>query len=149
MTRVDFYILPAQDIQARQLFACRLIEKAYRMGHRIYIHTNDEHQSQALDELLWSYRPSSFIPHAQLGVTAKDERPSIEIGHGEHADDHHDVLINLSQQVPQFFSSFERVTEVVVQDQQVLNATRQNYKFYKDRGYPLERHDMRNSRTAS
>lgn len=143
MTRVDFYILPAQDHQARQDFACRLIEKAFRMGHRIYIHTNDETQSQALDDLLWSFRPSSFIPHALLRSAESEERPPIEIGHGEEPHDHHDVLINLSHQVPQFFSRFERVTEVVVQDQQVLNATRQNYKFYKDRGYPLQRHDMR------
>ena len=36
MTKVDFYILPSADPSARLDFACKLTEKAWRMGHRIY-----------------------------------------------------------------------------------------------------------------
>ena len=41
MTKVDFYILPSADPSARLDFACKLTEKAWRMGHRIYLHCSD------------------------------------------------------------------------------------------------------------
>jgi len=143
MTQVDFYILPAESDQERQHFACRLTEKAYKLGHKVYIHSRDAEQAAAMDELLWSFRNSSFVPHAQLG-NASDE--PVIIGFGEPPEAFSEVMINLSHQVPSFFSRFERVTEVVVTDPQVTEATRENYRFYRDRGYPLKNHDMRKSR---
>lgn len=143
MTQIDFYILPQAERDARFAFACRLIEKAYALGHSIYVHAQSADDAATLDELLWSYRPASFLPHALLGTTAGDTRPKVEIGHGEDAGDHHDVLINLGLQPPAFHSRFARVTEIVVQDEQVLQATRASWKFYSERGFPMQRHDMR------
>jgi DNA polymerase III subunit chi len=148
MTQIDFYILPQSEREARFAFACRLIEKAHALGHRIYVHAETETDVQALDELLWSYRPASFLPHAVLSHTREgsgegEARPNIEIGSGDDAGDHHDVLINLALKVPPFHSRFTRVTEIVVQDEQVLQATRASWKFYSEHGFPMQRHDMR------
>jgi len=149
MTQIDFYILPQTEREARFAFACRLIEKAHALGHRIYVHAETENDASALDELLWSYRPASFLPHSVLARTvsgdSNDEqaRPGIEIGTGDDAGDHHDVLINLALNVPPFHSRFARVTEIVVQNEQVLQATRASWKFYSDNGFPMQRHDMR------
>lgn len=143
MTQIDFYILPQTERDARFGFACRLIEKAHALGHRIYVHAETPTDVSMLDELLWSYRPASFLPHAILGSAEGDARPAIEIGSGENAGDHHDVLINLALTVPAFHSRFTRVTEIVVQDEQVLQATRASWKFYSERGFPMQRHDMR------
>ena len=44
MTKVDFYILPSADPSARLDFACKLTDKAWRMGHRIYLHCSDAAQ---------------------------------------------------------------------------------------------------------
>jgi len=43
---------------------------------------------------------------------------------------------------PPFFSRFERVAEIVTQDPQFLEALRNSWRFYKDRGYPLHKHDL-------
>jgi DNA polymerase-3 subunit chi len=56
---------------------------------------------------------------------------------------HNGLLINLSEKVPEFFSRYERVAEIVVQDVTITNRTRANYRFYRDRGYPLETHNLR------
>jgi len=150
MTQIDFYILPQTEPEARFAFACRLIEKAHALGHRIYVNAETETDAAALDELLWGYRPTSFLPHALVPNTVgshSDARPGIEIGiakdGGEDAGDHHDVLINLALKVPSFHSRFARVTEIVVQDEHVLQATRASWKFYSDNGFPMQRHDMR------
>jgi len=45
-------------------------------------------------------------------------------------------------QAPAFFSRFERVAEVVTQEPDHLEALRAAWRFYKDRGYPLQKYDV-------
>ena len=147
MTKIDFYILADHTLEQRQLFACRLAEKAFKLGHSIYLHCDDKIQASTLDPLLWNWRNSSFIPHQVTPAAADNDGSgeySVEIGHGNNATPrHHDLLINLSSTVPEFFSRFERVSEIIVQLAAVTEAGRANYRFYRDRGYPLENHDLR------
>lgn len=138
MTRIDFYQIESDE--APLAFACRLVEKIYRAGHRIYIHTKDADEAAALDDLLWTFRPERFIPHC---LQSTGEEAPIRIGHAAEPDDHQQVLVNLSGVVPDFFSRFERVAEVVPLDENSRKSARENYKFYKDRGYPLEYHPMK------
>jgi len=144
MTRIDFYILPDSEQQPRLLFLCRLVEKAYKQQRRVYIHTDSEATTKAIDELLWSYRAESFIPHHLLeDMTAP---APIAIGYGDNCGDHHDVLINLGSEIPDFFSRFERCAEIVIQQPDVLETTRRHFGFYRERGYPLNTHDLRKPR---
>ena len=147
MTRVDFYVLEQHHHEARQRFACRLAEKAWQQGNKVYIHTDSAEQSQRMDELLWTFRLGSFIPHS-LDSDSSDEAVAVHIGHGDelhepHAPQHHDqVLINLAAEVPLFFSRFERVADLVDQDEATRQQGRQRFRFYRDRGYPLENHTI-------
>lgn len=139
MTRVDFYILSDQAQGDRFLIACRLAEKAWRKGHRIYLHTGSVTESQHLDRLLWTFREEGFIPHG-LAAEADPGLNPILIGHTAEAGEEHDVLINLNPQVPPFFSRFERVAEIIDRDPEVRRSGRDRYRFYRDRGYPLQDH---------
>jgi DNA polymerase III subunit chi len=142
VTKIDFYITPGQTTEQRHVFACRLVEKAYKLNHNVYIHSNDSGQAQQLEELLWAFRSSSFIPHRlQSGDEGGNER--VVVGHGECLVADPYLMINLSEGVPECFSRFERVSEIVVQDSTITESTRQNYRFYRDRGYPLDSHDLR------
>ena len=69
--RIDFYVLPATDVGARLYFTCRLTEKVYGMQHRIHAHMGSSGQARELDELLWTFRQGSFLPHS-LSVSATD-----------------------------------------------------------------------------
>ena len=44
MSKVDFYILPTDSLSARLDFACKLCEKAWRLGHRVYLNCSDAAQ---------------------------------------------------------------------------------------------------------
>lgn len=142
MTRIDFYQIDSDE--APLLFTCRLIEKVYRKGLRIYIHTASEAQSIELDDLLWSFREDRFIPHALQ--SANDDAP-IKIGHDTEPEDHQEVMINLSPDVPDFFSRFDRVAEIVPLGKENRTSARLSYQFYKDRGYSLQYHEIKQSRT--
>lgn len=143
MTRIDFYIRPEAELSARLQFACKLIQKTYKLGHRIYIICATEEQMRTLDDLLWSFKEQSFVPH-KTGNEHADSDILLVIDDGaEPPSEHHDLLLNLSAEIPPWFSRFERVAEIVVQDDSVLDATRANYRQYSDKNYPLHRHDMR------
>lgn len=140
MTRIDFYILGDGATRTRDMTACRLAEKAFREGLRVYLHTASAEQARGLDELLWSFRDRSFVPHG-VGPGADGDTP-VRIGSDAEPDGTHEVLINLAEDVPAFFSRFDRVLEIVDTDEGARQAGRARYKFYRDRGYSLETHEL-------
>ena len=140
MTRVGFYVVQTGDQSQRLHVAARLADKAFQQGHKIYINAPDEPQARELDQLLWSFRPSSFLPHALEG---EEHSNNIAIGWGQTPGSHNDLLINLNLEIPEFFSRFNRVAEVVTQDPASLSALRKSWAFYKERGYQLEKHDLK------
>lgn len=135
MTQVDFYILPDFTQEARRAFACRLIEKVYRMGMDILILLDNKEEAQAFDQLLWSFKPESFIPHQLIG----EQNPApVQITYTEEFGEHHGLLLNLSNNIPAWFSRFERLSEIVIQEERSLKISRERFSFYKERGYPIE-----------
>ena len=139
MTRVDFYILEGHADNA-ELFACRLVEKAFGQGHRIYIHVGDAQAAERTDQLLWTFRAGSFVPHGRQG--GEDDGTPVQIGFGGEPVGHDDVLVNLNAEVPPFFSRFQRVVELVSGDEENRRIARERYRFYRDRGYELETHTI-------
>lgn len=139
MTQIDFYVLKASDHLAALHYCCRLTEKAFRAGHRVYIHVSDAQEASQLDDMLWSFRPDSFVPHE---VFDGQGTADVAIGYGDSPGDHMDVMVNLALDTPAFFSRFKRLGEVVYQNPERLQALRSRWKAYKDSGYPLKKHDV-------
>ncbi len=140
MTRVDFYLL--NNAAGKSLLACRLADKAYRLGHRSYILANDADEAAALDKLLWTFADGSFVPHAVYPTPAATVDPPVLIGHTPPPDDRHQLLINLGLQVADFFSRFARVAEIVAGTEPEKAAARERFRFYRERGYALETHSI-------
>ena len=67
MTLVGFYVVQAAEQAQRLQVAARLADKAFNRGHRIFINATDRDQAERLDELLWKFRPTSFLPHGLEG----------------------------------------------------------------------------------
>lgn len=139
MTLVGFYVVQSSEPGQRLRVAARLADKAFQRGHRIFINASDETQACELDELLWHFRPASFLPH---GLHGQEHSETISIGWGQEPDTHNDLLINLQLEIPSFFSRFQRVAEVVTQEPISLAALRKSWTFYNERGYQLEKHDL-------
>ena len=139
MTRVDFYVVKSSGAQARLRVAARLTEKALGRGHRVFINCDSWIQLDTLDDYLWRFKPSSFVPHCPA---ASDTEEQVVLGFEDAPGPHDDVLINLALAPPSFFARFERVAEVVTQDEDSLQALRDAWRHYKDRGYSLTKHDL-------
>ena len=141
MTRINFYISPNQAADASLQLACRIAEKAYDKQNKVYIHANSAEQAKRLDDLLWVFRQGSFIPHCQSQDENQQAAPVV-IGHDGLPEMQPDVLINLADEVPNFFTRFERVAEIVSGDEPNREIARARFKFYRERGYPLETHEL-------
>lgn len=141
MPRIDFYILEAAGLSARLRLACRLIEKAYKNKHRIYINMENAEEAHMLDELLWTYRDDSFLPHNLYG-DGPEPAPPIQIGYQVMPIKHRDILLNLSKTIPDFYPQFTRVLEIVTNDTTIQSAGRENYKHYRNQGHDINTHKL-------
>lgn len=149
MTKVDFYILDGVGASRPEVYLCRLLEKIYLKGHRCYIYQPEPSAAKQLDQLLWTFREGSFIPHQQQSSRSVEQTDQskllnvITIGTEQPADhDDDDVLINMALEVPEFFGRFQRLVEIVGNNTEQKNASRSRYRYYRDRGYPLGTHKI-------
>jgi len=140
--RVDFYILPGDSARERALFACRLADKAYQQGHRLFLRVGSAAEAASLDELLWTFRQGSFLPHARV---EQAEGEPILLGETEPDDARRDVLVNLADSLPPSWRDYGRVAEVVNQAPEVLQSSRRRFRAYRDEGLEPHTHQMSRS----
>lgn len=137
MTRIDFYQITDSRHTAESL-VCGLCQKAYQSQQKVLLFTRNPQQSQRFDQLLWTYDEESFLPHDQQ--EQEDFVTPVLINHEVEPKGERDLLINLSEEIPLFFAQFERVIELVTEDNKSLART--HYSYYKERGYPLNHHTL-------
>jgi len=135
--QIDFYVLSNAPSNGKQEFACRLCEKAFLNHHHVVIHAASHEEAVVLDELLWTFKPGSFIPHA-LRQVAQDE--PIVIGHREQPAGGSDVLIQLADDIPESTGGFTRVAEIVTDSNR--DVSRQHYRQYEQAGYQINTHKL-------
>lgn len=141
MPDVAFYILQDDQETGREQFACRLTAKAYQQQYSVYIHTDNEAHARRLDDYLWTYDDISFIPHSLLDEP-HDPPPPVQIGWQHNPPQRHQVLINLSQAVPSFFQQYERIIEIVPNNEPAKTQARERYKHYQQHHSSLTSHKI-------
>jgi len=145
--KVCFYPLHSGGMEDALVIACRLTEKACGLGHRVHLLARSESQVKQLDQLLWQFRPESFIPHQCLVAGGDDPDPGIRVtlGTAEQVPAEPEVLINLHPDVWEEHPAFRDIREIVAADEEERSHGRQRYRFYQDRGYPLQTQQLRGS----
>ncbi len=138
--RIDFYILESATASGWLNFVCRLTEKAYGTVEAIYAHTGSAEVAQQLDEMLWTFRQGSFVPHEIL--SAEPPRAPVRIGTAEHQLEAGNLLINLTGAAPAFAKQFDRIAEVVDADPARRAAGRNLFRQYREMGLEPVTHNI-------
>lgn len=136
MTRVEFFFNVADKLEK----VSDLCEKAIAKRRQITVFSAEEVLLANLQQHLWERRADSFLPAA----LASDENASfspIVLESAGHSLLQDDILINLNQDYPPFFSRFRYLVELVGNDDEDKAAARARYKFYRDRGYQIKSTD--------
>ena len=143
MARIDFYVLSHSGERARQAFACRLAEKAYRLDNTVHIQTQDREAAERMDDLLWTFRDGSFVPHHVLGRGGRTDGDSpVTIAPVTEGSTEADLLINLCDEVPESAPSFPRIAELVTSDEDAKAKSRKRFAAYRDQGHEIETHKL-------
>jgi len=138
MTEVAFHF----NVPDKLAYSCRLLRKAWGSGARVVV-TGEPDTLGRLDQMLWTFSPLEFVPHCQLSASAATVSATpVLLAHSLDACPHHEVLVNLGQQVPDGFERFERFIELVTLADDDRAAARSRWKHYTDRGYAMKRHDL-------
>lgn len=140
--QVDFYILEAAAEHERLRTACRLADKAWQKGHRVFIHVDSRETARSIDDMLWTFRQDSFVPHAMYPGVDEAALEPVLVGDGEAHPAEIDVLINLAEAVPSFVDRSTRVAEIVSADDAGRRTGRLRYRDYRDKGVSIQQHNL-------
>ena len=140
LTQIDFYF----HVENKLHTACSLSAKACARGMRVLAYCADADTSAKLSRLLWTAQAMSFIPHCSASDPLAAVTPVI-LDHEGAEPAHDELLINLHPELPPFFSRFQRLIEIVSLDEEDRSRARARFKFYRDRGYAIQNHDLSKS----
>ena len=137
--RIDFYVLEANATDGRFRLACKIIDRAYRSGYSVYLWTRDDQESSLLDDLLWTFSQTSFIPHVRNNGNSRLVAP-VSIDHHPPQSGAAEMVVSVADQPVEDYSNFVRIAEVVGFDEIEKQSGRSRFKFYRDHGLELETH---------
>lgn len=127
LASVSFYQLDRNDVDSKFKTACRLASQAFERSKSVFILTANERDSAKLDELLWDFPPSRFIPH--VVCTDKPSHRNLVRINCQLPEDSHYVLINLTDQAVAIAGRFERIFEIVMPNEtETARAHRSHYE---------------------
>ena len=154
MEQIDFYILAENSRRDLQFMVCQLCEKAIDQDMNVVIYTRSAQQALEIDELLWTFKSESFIPHINLANSnlekisqLKDSYPvvifSLDAGDFSNiTETYRQFLINLTNTSPEHYDRFTRLAEMIDNDTQSKELARQRYRHYREQGYRLNQYDL-------
>lgn len=143
MTEVAFHFNAPDKLG----YACRLLRKAFGSGSRVVV-TGSPELLRELDVSLWTFGALEFVPHCHGAAQGErvQSRSPIVLAETPRTAPHQEVLVNLGEAVPEGFERFERLIEVVTQEDDDRAGARRRWKHYSDRGYAIVRHDLGQAR---
>ena len=139
--RIDFYVLQNPPPSGRYKLACRIIEKAYRLGHKVYVKTDNTDDANMLDDLLWTFSQSSFIPH-QLDADSDVEISHVFIGEHPSTREGTDVVISVSDEPVSEFNAYPRIIEIVGYENDEKASGRNRFRYYREHGIEPNTHKI-------
>lgn len=133
MTQVTFL----HDVYDRLQAVTAWLARAHSEGCPVLVYVPARERREQLDRLLWAHPATSFTPHCSAESQLATETPITLTS--DLSDPLHDIcLLNLSDELPPGFGRFQRLIEIIsVEDEDKLPG-RERYRFYRERGYPLE-----------
>lgn len=143
MTRIEFFF----NVENKFQKVAELAEKISAQGRQLYVFAPEVTFAQQLDDYLWTYSSSCFLPH----MMADSEYDGLQPDMSEQVSflidckannlQHDDVIINFAVEVPVFFSRFLRLIEVVGQYETDKIAARKRFRLYREQGYNIQSFD--------
>ncbi|MBN67073.1 MAG: DNA polymerase III subunit chi [Rickettsiales bacterium] len=133
-TEIQFYHLLSTPLE-RAL--PKLMEKALKGGYRMVIMTDSQHKAESLNELLWTYEPSRFLPHGGVDDAQPEEQPIYITYRPENPNNANVLVVTDGSMVEQLEGIVKMLDMFDGRDDAQVQSARKRWKNYKDAGYTL------------
>jgi len=141
MNSATFYLVEGNTNEIAYRSACHLIYQLWAQQCNAYLYCENIEIAKSIDDLLWTFKDTSFIPHQLLATVENTNNTPIYIGSkelGSHpTQDENAILMNLTEEVPYFYKRYSRIVEIVLDDPLKKKIARNKYKIYRDSHYQL------------
>jgi DNA polymerase III subunit chi len=141
-SRIDFYILPGTEDRSRLKLGCRLAERAYLAGQRVFVWLDGPHLLERFDELLWTFADRSFVPHELYTDAGQWQQTPVLLSCGAQPQQPFELLVNLGASIPEAATHASAIAELVDADEQRRRAGRNRFRQYRDKGFTPESHNL-------
>jgi DNA polymerase-3 subunit chi len=132
--RIDFHF----NVEHRLQYACRVVRKARAADCSVLLYARDADRLARLDTALWTFSALDFVPHAYVGAPLAARTPVLLAASLDGDVPACKVLVNLDDEVPSDFTAlggrFERLIEIVSQDDDDRRRARDRFRVYRDAG---------------
>ena len=140
MPRADFYLIAKPRFRDDPLLlVCELAKRAFDSGQPTLILARSFDEAERLDEKLWEFDESAFIPH-QIAGDEDDAITPVLIVPPDISTADRSLVINLRDDCAP--GLFERVLEVVPADEAQRTGSRARWKTYPHAVFEVAKHDM-------
>ncbi len=121
--------------------AAAWLRLAWQERRPVVVYAPLRQRAEQLDRLLWTQPATGFIPHCTADSPLAAETP-IVLAASLDEPPHDGTLLNLADELPPGFSRFEEIVEIVSVDDADRLPARERFKFYRERGYPIDARDI-------
>ena len=136
MTTITFHQLVSTDPEQINHKICDLLFSFYNLKHHVYILCPDQEYMHELDEFIITYQATNFFPYQLLGEGPVPPA-SICLGTETLHKLKCDILINLSQAIPDNFKRYKKIIEFVPAEPELRDLARLHYKHYAKYNCPI------------
>lgn len=134
MTEIGFYHLTASTLEEA---LPRLLERIVASGRRAVLRVGSAERLEALDRLLWTYAPDSFLPHGSA-ADGFGERQPVWLTTGEDVPNAATALVLVDGLEAADAGRFERVADLFDgQDEAAVAAARERWARARAAGHTL------------
>lgn len=132
---VNFYILGGENFLQCFPAICPILEELYQQGNSLDVETESESAAEQFDQILWSFRDTSFVPHQLF-------QKNIKIADLKNANAELLVKVNLYLPTSPQAVLHPRLLQIVPNTPTLLTVARDHYRYYQQQHYQMTSHKL-------
>ncbi len=118
---------------------CDVVDDEFSIGNKVVINVSDENEGKTLDNMLWSWKQSSFIPHNFADSLTESNQDPVLIATDISENISYDTLILVHPADLEICNNYKRVIDFAEKyNPTKLETDRKRYKLYRDKKYTIE-----------
>ena len=132
---VNFIVLNEAN---KHRIVCEIVEKLYTAGKRTIVHVTEESEGQKLDQMMWSWKQNSFVPHLYCNEVNQEFTEPVIIAKSIIKTDRFDSLLLVQPADIKIIQTFDTVFDFAEKyDLALVKKSRERYKLYQQENFKL------------